>query len=143
MVLSKIAADFKPHKLGLRKVLGDLEADIMEVVWDKEQATVRDVYEQLRLKREIAYTTVMTIMGRLKEKNILQKQPLGNAYIYSPTVSRLEFTKKIVKEVLDGLFDEFAEPAMNHLVDRLSKENSNEIDTLEELIKQRRTEGGK
>ncbi|MDA8235263.1 MAG: BlaI/MecI/CopY family transcriptional regulator [Clostridia bacterium] len=143
MVLTKIAAEFKPHKIGLRKVLGDLEADIMEVVWAKEHATVREVYEQLRLQREIAYTTVMTIMGRLNEKNLLEKHPQGNAYIYSPTVSRLEFTKKIVKEVLDGLFDEFAEPAMNHLVDRLSKEKSNDIDTLEELIKQKRVEGGK
>jgi len=143
MLFAKITSEFKPHKIGLRKVLGDLEADIMDVVWSREQATVREVYEQLRLQRDIAYTTVMTIMGRLTEKDLLKKQPQGNAYIYSPTVSKLEFTQKVVKEVLDGLLDEFAEPAINHLVDRLSKENKQNIDTLEMLIKEKRAEGGK
>lgn len=139
----KVISDFKPHKNGLRKVLGDLEADIMEVVWKSGQATVREVYEQLRLERSIAYTTVMTVMGRLAEKKLLQKEPKGSAYIYIPAVSREDFQMQVVSEVLDGLLEEFAEPAMSHLVDRLSNEDDDKIARLEKLLKEKRTKGGK
>jgi predicted transcriptional regulator len=135
MFFDKVSADFKPHKTGLKKVLGDLEADIMEIIWQKNPASVRDVYETLRLEREIAYTTVMTIMGRLAEKELLIKSPKGNAYLYTPAISKKEFSKKVVSAVIDGLLDEFAEPALSHFIDRLSKADQNKIAELEELIK--------
>ena len=134
MFFDKITADFKPHKAGLRKVLGDLEADIMEIIWQKDEVSVRDVYETLRLERDIAYTTVMTIMGRLADKELLNKKSRGNAYIYTPAVSRIDFAKRVVSAVIDGLMDEFAEPAMSHFVDRLSKEDNTKISKLEEMI---------
>lgn len=137
----KVISDFKPHKVGLRKVLGDLEADIMEIVWHEKKATVRDVYEQLRLEREIAYTTVMTVMGRLAEKKLLSKEASGSAYVYSATSTQEEFSKQIVSEVLDGLLEEFAEPALSHLVDRLSAEDEGSISRLEALIKEKRAKG--
>ena len=92
MFLKKFISDFKPHKIGLKKVLGDLEAEVMKVVWKKEQSTVRDVYEQLRLEKNLAYTTVMTIMSRLADKGLSTKAAQGNAYIYTPTVREAEFT---------------------------------------------------
>lgn len=142
MWLKKFAADFKPQKVGLRKILGDLEADIMENVWQMNRVTVREIYEKLRLERGIAYTTVMTIMGRLAEKNLLQKETAGNAYLYTPTISREEFTQNVVNQVLDGLFDEFSEPALNHFVDRFSKEDNDKINKLEALIKEKRINEG-
>lgn len=141
MFFKQIISDFKPHKDGFRKVLGDLEADIMQIVWREEKSTVRDVYEKLRLQREIAYTTVMTIMSRLAEKKLLEKEQIGNAYVYRPTVSEQEFARKVVSEVLDGLLEEFAEPAISHFVDRLSNEDEQKIAKLEALIKERRSKG--
>lgn len=143
MVLKKIAADFKPHKIGLKKVLGELEADIMEICWQCEKATVRDVYEKLRTQREIAYTTVMTIMSRLSEKKLLTKEAQGNAYIYATALSKLEFTKQVVGEVLDGLLADFAEPAISHFVDRMSNsEDEKKINQLEDLLKERLAKEG-
>lgn len=141
MFFKQIISDFKPHKIGLRKVLGDLEADIMQIVWQEEKSTVRDVYEKLRLQREIAYTTVMTIMSRLAEKKLLEKEQSGNAYIYRPTVTEQEFAQKVVSEVLDGLLEGFAEPALSHFVDRMSNEDEQKIAKLEALIKERRSRG--
>jgi predicted transcriptional regulator len=141
MWLKKFVAEFKPQKVGLRKILGDLEADIMEIIWQKDKTTVRKVYETLLLEREIAYTTVMTIMGRLADKNLLSKEAIGNAYHYTPTISRNEFAQNVVTEVLDGLFEDFAEPAISHFVDRLSRENNDKISELEALIKEKRLEG--
>lgn len=141
MFFKQFISDFKPHKDGLRKVLGDLEADVMQIIWQEEKSTVRDVYEKLRLQREIAYTTVMTIMSRLAEKKLLEKEQVGNAYVYKPTVSEQEFARKVVSEVLDGLLEEFAEPAISHFVDRLSNEDEQKIAKLEALIKERRSKG--
>ncbi|MDP2210900.1 MAG: BlaI/MecI/CopY family transcriptional regulator, partial [Candidatus Aquicultor sp.] len=62
---------FRPSESGVRKMLGDLEADIMELVWEKDLASVREIHGILERDREIAYTTVMTVMSRLAEKNIL------------------------------------------------------------------------
>ena len=73
----KYSFTFDPHKKGVRKILGDLEADIMEVVWSKTTITVREVFGELKKTREIAYTTVMTVMTRLAEKGLLQKNKTG------------------------------------------------------------------
>jgi len=142
MFFKNLISDFKPHKVGYSKVLGDLEAEIMKIVWKSDRATVRDIYETLRLEKKLAYTTVMTIMGRLAEKGLLDKEPVGNAYVYSPVISEGDFVKKVVCEVLDGLMEEFAEPAISHMVDRLSTEDTSKIDRLEKIIEERRSKGG-
>lgn len=141
MFWTKIFSDFKPKQQGLKKVLGELEADIMEICWNKQPVSVRDVYQELLLRREIAYTTVMTIMGRLADKGLLSKETKGNAFIYTPVMTKNEFTKKVVAQVLDGLLDEFAEPTYNHLVDRMSKEDEAKIEELEKMIKEKRSIG--
>ncbi|MGH2588960.1 MAG: BlaI/MecI/CopY family transcriptional regulator, partial [Dehalococcoidia bacterium] len=64
---------FRPDRPGIRSVLGDLEAEIMEFIWARpagEGTTVRDVFEVLYERRRIAYTTVMNTMARLAKKNL-------------------------------------------------------------------------
>lgn len=60
---------------GIRKVLGDLEAEVMEWIWarfnQQQGTTVRDVFEVLYKRRHLAYTTIMTTMSRLAKKNLL------------------------------------------------------------------------
>lgn len=140
MSLKSLIAEFKPKKQGLGKVMGPLEAAVMEIMWDKQEASVRDVYETLRLKRDIAYTTVMTIMGRLAEKGMLNKQKEGVAYLYCPAFTRDEFTKSMVGEILDGLFEDYADAAISHFIHRV-KEDEDKISELEQLIRQRMGKG--
>lgn len=141
MFLSKEISEFKPHKTGYRKVFGDLEADIMKIVWKSEEVTVREVFEVLNLERKLAYTTVMTIMNRLFEKNLLKRESRGNAFVYTPTVSENEFATQVVSEVLDGLLEDFADPALSHIVERLSSKDTQKLQRLEQLIQERRTKG--
>ncbi|WP_418790614.1 BlaI/MecI/CopY family transcriptional regulator [Phosphitispora sp. TUW77] len=143
MLLKRLISDFKPHKIGYKKVLGDLEAEIMKIVWQVNKATVRDVYEKLRLERTLAYTTVMTIMGRLAEKGLLDKEPVGNAYVYTPTISEPDFIKKVVSEVLEGLMEEFSEPTISHMVEMLDLKDQSNINKLEAIIQKRRSKGAK
>ncbi|MHB8841536.1 MAG: BlaI/MecI/CopY family transcriptional regulator [Candidatus Aquicultor sp.] len=106
---------FKPYKRGFKKFLGDLEADIMEIIWTKERVTVRDVYQEMLKGRDIAYTTVMSTMSNLAKKGVLYQEKQDAAYIYMPKVSKGEFAKNMVREVLDGLLDGFSEPLLANI----------------------------
>lgn len=97
---------FRPDRPGIRKVLGDLEAEVMEVVWAQPSGlaiTVRGVFEALSRRRQIAYTTVMTTMARLARKNLLRVRKQGTAYAYVSTFTHDEFVSRIVGRVLADL----------------------------------------
>lgn len=102
---------FRPSRPGIRKVLGDLEAEIMELVWARpagEGTTVRDVFEALYRRRRIAYTTVMSTMARLARKNLLRADKHGQAYVYYPKFTAEEFASRIVGRILENLLVGFA-----------------------------------
>ena len=121
-------ASFRFNQVGLRKFLGDLECEIMEVVWQtaKPVVTVRDVYELLKHERQIAYTTVMTTMVRLSEKGLLKivdKSGLANCYM--PVESKEEFIVNAVKHILDVFVSEFPDEStqfLAHLEEQLAKQ---------------------
>lgn len=100
------------------------ELAIMKVVWRLDQATVRDVYEALRAKRDIAYTTVMTMMKILEEKGYLKKSRVDRAFLYRPAQPRHQVVGDIVRDFLDRVFDGAAAPLLLHLAKegRLTRE---------------------
>src|SRR4029079_4193897 len=99
-------------------VLRPQELQIMKVVWDKGRVTVRDVYEALRERRQIAYTTVMTMMNILDKKGFLNRVPgEDRAYIYEPARSRQTEMRAMVNEFLDRAFGGSANPLMLHLIE--------------------------
>lgn len=109
-------------KLKFGRGLGPLEARIMDVVWRREQVTVREVLNALIAegRPEIAYTTVMTVMGNLAEKGLLESTLAGRAHVYTPTMTRGEFVCSQVRAILDTLLDSFTEPTLSYFVERLS-----------------------
>lgn len=123
---------------GLLKMLGSLEAEIMEVLWQKKKGTVGDVWQVLHRQRGIAYDTVRTVMNRLADKGLLRRETGGRAYLYEVVVAKSELTQRTVEQVLDELLSDFAEPAMSHLVDHLSPEDEERILALSKLIQERR-----
>lgn len=125
---------------GLRQVLGDLEAEVMEILWEEGSGAVRTVHDRLAQRREIAYTTVMTVMSRLVEKGILVRRQEGRAYIYAPHESRDSFCANVVKNVMAGLFGDATRPALAHFVQNLSEDDIVELDELARIIDQKRKE---
>ena len=89
------------ERVGVVKTLGELEIEIMNVVWDAGQATVQDVFEVLYPKRKLAYTTVMTVLSRLAAKGVLEQDRKTVAYVYRPLVSREEVAVTVMNEVVD------------------------------------------
>ena len=87
----------------------------MKVVWRRDEATVRDVYEALRETRPIAYTTVMTMMRILQEKGYLTKVAEEKAHVYRPAHPRQEVLGGMVREFLDRVFDGASDALLVHL----------------------------
>jgi predicted transcriptional regulator len=105
------------------------ELEIMHVIWGLEQATVRDVYEALRERRKIAYTSVMTVMKILEQKGYLKKKQEDRAYVYRPARPRAQVLQSMVRDFVDRVFQGAAKPLLVHLVEdsRLSPQDVVEI----------------
>jgi predicted transcriptional regulator len=135
---------FRPDRPGIRKVLGDLEADIMEVIWERptnEGTTVREVFEALYERRRIAYTTVMNTMARLARKRLLAVERDDQAYVYRPTFSKDEFVSRFVERILESLLVSFTGPTLeglNALGDPATAERARRL--LDEIERRRAAE---
>jgi predicted transcriptional regulator len=131
----RFLSGYRPGKPGLEKVLGSLESDIMEIVWQKGcEVCVRDVLDMLAAERDLAYTTVMTIMGRLAAKKILNKRKVGNAFYFTPALSREEFTGQMVGGMIDDLLADFSDAALSHFVRRVEEKDRAVLDKLERAL---------
>ena len=110
-------------------VLTEQELEIMKVVWERERATVRDVYETLRERRQIAYTTVMTMMRILERKGHLKVSRADRAFVYRPARAQHRVLGEMVREFVDRVFGGSAEPLVQHLVrdQHLTEEDLKEI----------------
>jgi predicted transcriptional regulator len=97
--------------------LTPLEAVIMDCVWDLSQATVRQVQEQLNPTRPMAYNTVLTMMGILREKGFLRSRREGRADLYEPTVTREQVGRRSLRELCDRFFAGSARGMVSELLD--------------------------
>ncbi|MFP5297925.1 MAG: BlaI/MecI/CopY family transcriptional regulator [Actinomycetota bacterium] len=131
-----MAAARRRHTLA--EVLGPLESEIMDVVWDAGEVTVRDVHTALETQRPIAYTTVMTTLGRLADKGFLKRIEKHPAHHYVAVVSREEYARSAVKSVVDWLVDHFPDPAVAYFVDRVDEEDDEALDRLRRAIEERK-----
>jgi BlaI family transcriptional regulator, penicillinase repressor len=111
------------------------ELEIMKVVWQKGDVTVRDVYETLLERRKVAYTSVMTMMKILERKGHLKKRRVDRAYVYRASKPETAVLRSMVSEFVDRVFDGSAQPLLVHLLQdrRLTEE---ELDEVTRLIKE-------
>jgi predicted transcriptional regulator len=130
---------FKPGARGAAHVLGELETAVMEILWREPRLSVSQVEEQLRRRREIAHTTVLTTLDRMYRKGYLTREKQGKAFIYSPRYSREEFEHGLAQEVLGALLGQFTEPAISTFVDLVASDEG-ALDQLEALIREKRRE---
>jgi len=88
----------------------------MKVIWPRGQATVREVYDELRAHRTIAYTSVQTMMNVLETKGHLKREPGEKANVYSPVRPQQAVVKSMVREFVNRVFDGSARPLLVHLL---------------------------
>ena len=106
----------------------------MKIVWGREQATVRDVYEAMLERKKVAYTTVMTMMRILEEKGYLKKSASEKAHVYTAAEPKERVVGGMVSEFLNRVFDGAAKPLLLHLVENREVSTS-EMEEIAAILK--------
>lgn len=116
------------------RVFGELETVVMAQLWSTDgQGTVREVFDQLRADREIAYTTVLSTMENLYRKGHLRREREGKAFRYRTTLSHAEHLAGLMREALsDG--EEDTNAVLMHFVEEMSPD---ELAGLQDVIRRR------
>lgn len=103
--------------------LGRLEAAVMDVLWSLGgPATVRDVLHRWPAQRDLAYTTVMTVLTNLHRKGMVEREPAGRAYRYRPAQTREAAAAASLREILDASVD--PRSVLLHFAETASEEES-------------------
>jgi predicted transcriptional regulator len=117
------------------------ELEILKILWDKSQASVREVYEQMRRSAPIVQNTVQAFLRTMEDKGLVRHRVRGRTFIYQPVLRREETEKRLVSGVLqrvfDGAIDQLVESALS-----LRRPTEQELTRLEELIREHKTSGG-
>ena len=128
---------FRLGKRGLERVLGKLEARLMEVLWaSRKELSIQETCQALGPRSN--YKTVMTVLSRLVEKGLLARHLEGRAYLYRPFVGREAFLKSVADGVIEGLFQDCGDVAMARFIDVLETVSPESLAGLERLLRKRR-----
>lgn len=118
--------------------LSPLELKAMEALWKLGRASIREILEQLPVRKTLAYTTVQTLVLRLEAKGALRKQrKIGNAYVFVPVITRTQAYRRLVNDFLE-LFSGSPRPVMSHLADT-GKLTLEDLRDLERILRKRMT----
>ena len=118
------------------------ELEILKVLWDRGEATVRDVYEELRQRLPIVQNTVQAFLRTMEEKGLVTHRLEGRTFIYQPTYQRQQTTQRMAEQLLTRAFD----GAMDQLVQSvlsLRQPTKDELARLEQLLAEAKANKGK
>lgn len=119
--------------------LTPVEHELMEIIWKLGQGTVRDVLACLPNKRQLAYTSVSTILRILQQKKILDAEKIGKQHVYRPLLSKEKFAKYSVNSMVKQIFSGKSMDLVAYLVDQQSL-STEEIETLQKLLDAKKKE---
>jgi BlaI family transcriptional regulator, penicillinase repressor len=115
--------------------LTKLELRIMEILWQRGQASIREIQEDFPEKTRPAYTTVQTVIYRLEGKHAVARvRKVGNFHIFAPAISRNSAHRKLIDDLL-GLFGGRPQPVMAHLIES-GKLTLQDVREAEKLLRQ-------
>jgi predicted transcriptional regulator len=106
------------------------ELELMKIVWRHDDGvTVRDVYEELRTQRTVAYTTVMTSLKTLEQKGHLKTTQQDRAFVYRPARPKHQVIKDMVRDFVNRVFNGASQPLVLHLLEdeRITESELKEI----------------
>ena len=112
------------QKRSIPPELHELESEVMETVWDRDgEVSVREVMETLnrRTRKPRAYTTYMTILGRLHEKGVVTRRRDGRTDLYRPAYTREEYADLRAQEGVDSLVEQYGEAALSHFARQIAQ----------------------
>lgn len=120
---------------------GDLQGEVMAIVWKLGEAKVEDVRQQQPVRRRSAYTTVQTVMQRLHERGLLTRERRGNAWMYRPALAEGDYLARSIEERLAEASQPARLAALVNLVDRLPPGELDEVARYAARIRRARGKG--
>lgn len=120
---------------------GELELSIIKIVRESGRVTVREVYDTLGSKG--GYTTIMTVMSRLVEKEELSREKEGKQYVYWAAPIKESASKKFLKRIQDKIFGGKKLAMVSYLLEAENDITDKELEEIEKLIQKRRLENKK
>lgn len=120
-------------------ILTEVELELMTILWSLGEGSVRDVLAMLPKNRELAYTSVSTILRILEKKNILQTRKQGKGHIYSPLITKEEYEQKSLHNLVEKVFLGSPSVLMRRLIEDKSM-SKQELKELKELLNNRLSE---
>jgi predicted transcriptional regulator len=115
------------------KLLTEAELELMTILWRLQEGSVADVIEGLPRGRNLAYTSVSTILRILEQKGVLKTRKEGRGHIYIPKLSKSEYEAKTVKHVVERVFDGTPVALVRQLLDS-GQLNSHDLVELKKLL---------
>jgi predicted transcriptional regulator len=119
--------------------LGELQSAVMNVVWDLGEATVGQVRDQLAADKELAYTTVLSVLQKLEKAGWLKHKSDGRTYIYMPRRSRSDANRSALRQFTERMFAGDPLVLFEHLLDD-ERLTSAELAELKKMLERRRKE---
>lgn len=131
---------FRLQARGLGRVLGSLEAEVMECSWASEAPLrLRDILRVLAADRPLSFNTVVSVVNHLVDKGLLHARRLGRGQVVWPALSRDAFVAQVSRDVSAGLIRDFGELAVAQFVAALRDEDPEALERLADVL--RREEG--
>ncbi len=126
---------------GSTNISGDLQLQVMDVLWRVGSGTVEQVRGALPRRYLGAYTTVQTVLNRLAERGLLSRRKRGNAIVYRPRLSEAQYLSRSIESTLAGATPSARQTALAELIGGLDEQELSEVQRLAEEVAQRRGEG--
>jgi len=117
----------------IARYLGELQTEVMGIFWSRKSATVREAVELLnerRRRNKLAYTTVLTLVTRLWQRRMLEREPEGRGFRYHAAKTRDDVIGELSEQLIDRLFEDFGEIAVARLGERLDELDAGRVKKL-------------
>ena len=126
---------FRPQEKGIRRILGDLEAQIMEILWESGPLTGREVWRRMHARgRQRALTSVLTVLARLREKGLVTREEREGVYAYRADVTREALLDRAASVVLEGLLDTDEMGVVSTFVEKVARDHPAALERLRALL---------
>ncbi len=120
---------------GTEKLLTEVELELMTILWKIGEGSVADVMEQMPKERELAYTSISTILRILEQKDVLQTRKEGRGHVYIPFLKKAEYESKTLQRVVDRVFEGTPVALVKQLLDTVHMDEK-DLAEIKKLIQQ-------
>ena len=125
-------------KRGLGPLSEELERPLMEILWTKGSMKGKDLYEEIRREKDIAYTTALTVLDRLSKKGLIKKDRKSGIILFTPAVSRQAYESAVTESLVQKAFDVSPDLAVSAFADIFSRMSKGNLEKFEKLLEEKK-----